>query len=154
MKHKQTWLHAILAIAIVGGFAGLSYLWNDAAGSWYMLLKKPVFQPPDQIFPYVWGALYLLTAGALFMLFRAGAGARAIYPLVLTLALGALWNYAFFGRQNPAAGVAVLALTVAANIYAVWQSYRIKPLYGFLILPLLIWQTYALVLNYTIYMMN
>ena len=146
MKHKKTWLQAVLAIAIVGGLAGLSYLWNDAEGSWYMMLKKPVFQPPDRIFPFVWGAL--------FMLFHAGAGARVLYPLVLTLALGALWNYAFFGRQNPTAGVAVLALTVSANIYAVWQSYRIKPLYGFLILPLLIWQTFALVLNYTIYMIN
>ena len=98
--------------------------------------------------------LYALIAADLFLLFRAGGSARIIYPLILTLFLGALWNYAFFAKENASAGVLILALAVASCIYTVWQAYRKRPLYGWLLLPWLLWQSYALVLNYTIYMIN
>ena len=103
MKHKKTWLQAVLAIAIVGGLAGLSYLWNDAEGTWYMMLKKPVFQPPDRIFPFVWGALYLLTAVALFMLFRAGAGAGTL-SAGFNPGLGGIVELCFFRPAKPGGG--------------------------------------------------
>lgn len=156
MKQKDKSLlgNAVLAIAIVAVAAGLSYLWNDTTSQWYTFLKKPAFQPPDQVFFLVWIVLYLLVAIDLFLLLRIQAGARILYPLVLMLVLGALWNFAFFGKENAAAGVIILAFAVTVNIYTIWQSYRIKPLYGLLLLPLLLWQTYALVLNYVIYMIN
>ncbi len=151
---KRDVMYAVWAIAWVAAAALLSYLWNDTQSQWYLSLAKPVFQPPGFVFAIVWSVLYLLIAADLFLLFRTQSGARIIYPLILTLFLGALWNYAFFAKQNASAGVLILALAVASCIYTVWQAYRKKPLYGWLLLPYLLWQAYALVLNYTIYMIN
>ena len=146
--------YAMISLGIVGLAALISYLWNDAQGEWYASLIKPSFQPPDFLFGIVWGILYVLVAIDLFLLLREGDTAKIIYPLTLTLFLGALWNYAFFEKQNLAAGVAVLALAVASCIYTTWQADRKKPLYGWLLLPWLLWQSFALVLNYTTYMIN
>lgn len=158
MDSKKNWKrvawHAATAVAAVAIAGGLSYLWNDTQSQWYLSLKKPTFYPPDQAFAIVWGILYVLIAIDLFLLLEAGAGPRTYYPLVLTLMLGALWNFAFFGQQNAAAGVIVLAVAIAACMYTILQSYRIKPLYGLLLLPWLLWQAFALVLNYAIYMVN
>lgn len=158
MDSKKNWKraawHAAFAIAAVAIAGGLSYLWNDAQSPWYLSLKKPAFTPPDLVFGIAWSVLYVLIAVDLFLLLEAGAGPRTVYPLVLTLMLGALWNFAFFGRQNAAAGVIVLAIETATCMYTILQSYRSKPLYGLLLLPWLLWQAFALVLNYAIYMVN
>ncbi len=151
---KRNVMYAVWAVAWVAVAALLSYLWNDTQSQWYMSLVKPAFQPPGFVFAIAWSILYALIAADLFLLFRAGGSSRIIYPLILTLFLGALWNYAFFAKENASAGVLILALAVASCIYTVWQAYRKRPLYGWLLLPWLLWQSYALVLNYTIYMIN
>lgn len=151
---KQNIKYVVWAVAWVAAAALLSYLWNDTQSQWYTSLIKPAFQPPGFVFAVVWSILYALIAVDLFLLLRTRASERILYPLILTLFLGALWNYAFFAKQNASAGVLILALAVASCIYTVWQAYRKKPLYGWLLLPWLLWQSYALVLNYTIYMIN
>lgn len=98
---KRNIMYAVWAVAWVAVAALLSYLWNDTQSQWYMSLVKPAFQPPGFVFAIAWSILYALIAADLFLLFRAGGSARIIYPLILTLFLGALWNYAFLPRKMP-----------------------------------------------------
>ena len=78
--------------------------------------------------------------------------AFSIYAIQLLL--NALWTPLFFGYHSP--GLALV------NIVAQWVAialhiavfYRIKPAAGLLLVPYLLWVSFALVLNASIWILN
>lgn len=143
------WLVATLA----AGFIGSQFL----PGAWYEALDKPSWTPPNAVFGPVWTALYLMMAVAAWLVWRkAGfAGASAALTLfVVQLALNALWSYLFFGLHRPDLAlidILLLWLVILATLLLFW---RIQPLAGALLVPYLLWVTYATALNFQIWRLN
>lgn len=126
-------------------------------GDWYEALAKPSWTPPNWLFPVAWTLLYLMIAIAGWLVWRAvgfsGAGLAFLFYFA-QLALNATWSWLFFGihRMDLALlDITVLWLTVAANIVA---FYLIRPGAAILLVPYLLWLTYAAVLNFTVWQMN
>ena len=139
------------AAAAVGAIASV-----DAA-SFYAQLAKPAWAPPASVFGPVWTILYALMGIAAWRVSRTGgfAAHRAVLALfVAQLAVNALWSWLFFAwRLGGWAFVDIVLLwgLVAATLVG---FSRVHWLAGALLLPYLLWLTFAAALNYSIWRVN
>lgn len=144
-------LALVLAVASTALTGGLF-----RPGPWYCTLRKPIWTPPDGIFPVVWPILYLAMTIAAWLVAISGT-AWAIPALALwtwQLVLNALWSPVVFGLRRLGAGLVVilafwiaLAATTAAFFAAsVWA--------GALMVPYLAWVTFATALNTALWWLN
>ncbi len=143
------WLVLCLA---VGGFAA----WFTP-GDWYAGLQKPSWTPPDAVFPPVWTALYLLMAGAAWLVWdvrRWGGAKRTLGLFVLQLLLNGAWSLLFFGLHRIDLALLDLGLLWLALLTTTWLFWRIRPLAAALMLPYLLWVSYAFSLNLPIWLWN
>ena len=126
-------------------------------GTWYESLIKPGWTPPNWLFPVAWTILYVMIAVAGWLVWRdAGmTGARLALSLyLLQLILNAAWSWLFFGlhRMDLAMlDIVALWLAVAATIAA---FFAIKPAAGLILVPYLLWVSYAAALNLYIWQAN
>ncbi len=148
------------------GFVGLCLLVGAADATvmssgvmgWYLSRAHPIGTPPSWVFAPVWTTLYVLIGVAGWLVWRRiGAASMLRRPLRLwgwQLLLDALWAPAFFGLQNPLAGLVVILLLVAF----VWRTLvvflRIDRLAGGLFAPYALWVTYAAYLNLGFWWVN
>jgi tryptophan-rich sensory protein len=158
MTPKSPWLGLLIFLVVCFAAAGIGgAVTTPKIGTWYAVLAKPSWNPPDWIFGPVWSALYLSMAVAAWLVWRQGGLADATTPLALfgvQLVLNVLWSCLFFGLQNPGlAFVEVLALwvAIAATMIVFWQRSMIA---GILFVPYLAWVSFASVLNFTIWQLN
>jgi benzodiazapine receptor len=150
-------LIASIAVCILIGSAG-SFFTIVGPGSWYDQLVKPWFNPPAWIFGPVWTMLFILMGIALYLIWIEGTDNPPVKTALLLFAtqllLNFLWSYFFFGLESPLFGlieITVLWLVLLATIIA---FYRIRPLAAYLLLPYILWVTFAAYLNYTILTLN
>ncbi len=149
----------LIALVVVTAASALgSTATSPAIPTWYAALNKPWFNPPNWAFPLAWTILFLLMAFGLWRILRQVDGGRprniAIVAFMVQILFNVAWSFAFFGAQNPLAGLVVavgLVLSVAAMIVA---FRRIDPLAGNVQLPYLAWVSFATVLNFALWRMN
>ncbi len=157
-KGRQAWmLAASIAVPLVAGLVG-SLFTIPSIPTWYAQLAKPAFTPPSWVFGPVWTVLYVLMGIAFFLVWQKnfkGAGRNAaIGAYALQLALNVLWSIVFFGMHSPLAGLVVIALlwvSIAATI-AVFS--RVSKAAAWLLLPYLLWVSFASLLNYSVWVLN
>lgn len=143
------WLVLCFSAAAIGSFF--------MPGEWYASLKKPSWNPPNWIFGPVWTVLYTVMAIAAWLVWKRGGFAVQTVALSLFLAqlfFNALWSPLFFGLHRPAlafADILLLWLTLLGTIFAFW---KVRPVAGALLLPYLVWVTFASALNFTLWQMN
>lgn len=142
-----------LVAAAVGSAATLPNL-----DPWYASLKKPSFAPPNAVFGPVWTTLYLLMGTAHYLVSQADAApaakraANIFYGVQLTL--NALWSILFFARRSPLAGLIEIAFLWIAIALTVVAFARISFRAALLLVPYLLWTTFAALLNGAIWRMN
>jgi len=139
------------ASAIGGWFTSMS------VGTWYQNIAKPSFTPPSWVFGPVWTTLYALMAIAAWLVWdRVGfaVGAVALTLYAVQLVLNVAWSGLFFGLRSPALGtlcVIILWIAILATLIAFW---RIHPVAGILLVPYILWVSYASVLTYSVWRLN
>lgn len=125
--------------------------------TWYATLLKPEWGPPNWLFAPVWTTLYLLMGVAAYLVWqqRAEPGAgTALWLYGVQLVLNTLWSVIFFGLRNTGiAFVEILVLLVAILATAV-LFWRVRPLAGGLMIPYLLWVSFAAILNFRIWQLN
>jgi benzodiazapine receptor len=155
MSNAKSALGAVAALALTFGAAYIGS--RFPVDAWYAALSKPAWNPPNWLFGPVWTVLYLLMALAAWLIWRKGNLMATALPLglfVLQLALNAAWSWIFFGlHQLGLALVEILILWVAilATIAAFW---RLNPASGWLMIPYLLWVTFASALNFVLWRLN
>ncbi len=138
---------------IIGSFATAS-----SVNSWYLTINRPTFTPPGWLFGPVWTALYLMQGISLYLLTITKGD--AVSKLIATiffyfqLCLNLLWSIFFFGLKNPLLALIEIGLLVITVIFTIIASYRISKTAGWLLVPYLVWISFASFLNYTIYRLN
>ena len=143
-------------IAICFASAGIgSWFTSASVTTWYQTLQRPAYNPPDWVFGPVWSVLYLSMAVAAWRVWRQSR--RAFGPLYLfavQLALNITWSALFFGLRNPGAAFAEILLLWAAILATLITFARQSRLTGGLLVPYLLWVTFAAALNFSIWRMN
>jgi tryptophan-rich sensory protein len=147
-----------LSVGVCFAVAGVGSLFTrPAIKGWYAALQKPSWTPSNWIFGPVWSALYLSMAIAAWLVWRRAGFAGARLPLTLfalQLLLNLAWTGVFFGLRMPGAAFAeivLLWLFILATTAAFWPLSRAA---AWLMVPYLLWVTYAATLNYGIWRLN
>jgi tryptophan-rich sensory protein len=139
----------------VGAIASAATL--PSIPTWYQSLAKPVFNPPNWLFGPVWTVLYALMAVALWRVVNRSAGGErlgAIGVFAIQLALNAAWSIVFFGLQAIGGGLVVIVLLDIAIFATIARFGRIDRLAGWLLVPYVVWVSFAGVLNLALFILN
>ena len=145
------WIVVSFAASAVGAVATIQ------AKSFYSQLIQPNWAPPSGIFGPVWTILYTLMGIAAWLVWRSGgfrSNRQALTLFLLQLAFNALWSWLFFAWYLGAlalADIVVLWILIVATLVSFW---RVRPLAGGLLIPYLLWVSFASVLNYSLWQLN
>lgn len=141
---------------VAGGIGALST--RASLSSWYGQLEKPWFTPPSWVFGPVWITLYILMGVSAFLIWRRGwrqPGVRtALGFFGAQLAVNAMWSWVFFGRRSTFGGFMVILVLWALILITMIQFFRVSRMAGILLMPYILWVSFAGVLNYCIYSLN
>jgi len=155
-KHKQIlgltgWLILCFATSVVGAVASIQ------AKSFYSQLAQPEWAPPPWLFGPVWTVLYALMAIAAWLVWRSG-GFRtnriALSLFLVQLVLNALWSWFFFAWHRGALAFADIVLLWILIVVTLVSFWRVRPLAGTILIPYLLWVSFASVLNYSVWQLN
>ena len=145
------WLVLSFAASAVGAFASIQ------AQSFYGQLVQPAWAPPPTVFGPVWTLLYTLMAIAAWLVWRVGGFRNhrlALSFFLVQLAFNALWSWLFFAWHRGAlafADIVLLWILIVATLLSFW---RVRPLAGALLVPYLLWVSFAAALNYSLWQLN
>ena len=145
------WLAVTFLAAVIGAAA------STRAGSFYAQLVRPGWAPPAKLFGPVWTILYTLMGVSAWLVWRNGGidvARTALTLFLVQLAVNALWSWLFFGWRQGAlafADIALLWVLIVATLIAFW---RVSAVAGALLIPYLLWVSFALVLQYWIWQRN
>lgn len=149
-------LVAFLALPLLIGLIGSMATMPEIPG-WYAGLTKPALNPPSFVFGPVWTLLYLLMGFASYLVLLAfpkkgSVGALLVYKAHLFINL--LWSVVFFGFNNPWGGVAVVLTLLGMIAYLIFAFGKISKLAAYLLVPYLLWVSFATYLNISIALLN
>lgn len=144
---------------IVCQFAGVlgSLFTTPAIPTWYKTLNKPSFSPPNWIFSPVWISLFVLMGIALFLVWRKQGQPYVKTALIFFFAqliLNTLWSIAFFGLKSPLLGLIDIVLLWMAILLTILNFLKVSKVAGWLLLPYLLWVSFATILNYFLWVLN
>ena len=156
MSHLLALAVAVIVPLLVGGIGGIAPA--SSVGTWYQALQRPAWTPPSWVFGPAWTVLYVLMGVASWLVWRAGWGAPGVRAALglygAQLVLNFLWSLVFFGLRRPDwALVDILALWVLILLTLV-RFRRINAIAGLLLVPYLLWVTYATMLNAGVWWLN
>lgn len=155
---KESWVKLVISILVcqLAGIAGAIYT-SGSLTTWYATLAKPSFTPANWIFAPAWITLFLLMGISLWLVWEKEKKRNINTAFVffsIQLVLNAMWSAFFFGMQNPLYAlidIALLWLAILATILSFW---KISKSAAYLLVPYILWVTFAAVLNFYIWRLN
>jgi benzodiazapine receptor len=149
----------IISLIIPFLAAGIGSLFTSrTVSTWYAVLQRPSFSPPNWVFGPVWTILYLLMGFSLYLIWVKGIKTKkakiAITFFGVQLGLNALWSILFFGLQQPFWAFIEIIFLWAAILGMIIIFYRIDKRAAYLQIPYILWVSFAAVLNFFIFYIN
>ncbi|MGC8605351.1 MAG: TspO/MBR family protein [Desulfomonilaceae bacterium] len=130
---------------------------NMSLGQWYDSLIKPTWTPSGTAIGLIWIILYTSMAIAAWVVWLNGGSYKQKSPLTLyglQLFLNLAWPFIFFGLRSPEIAfveIIVLWITVCATLVSFC---KVSMFAGALMVPYLMWVSFAAVLNFMIWRLN
>jgi tryptophan-rich sensory protein len=135
-----------------------SFFTFDSISGWYADLAKPEFSPPNWVFGPVWITLYTMMGISAYLIYKKGFEKKNV-KLALSffggqLILNALWSILFFGFQSPLAALICIIALLTMIILTIVLFWRVSKSAALLLVPYMLWVSFASVLNYFIWAFN
>jgi benzodiazapine receptor len=150
-------LFSSIIICQLAGIIG-SIFTTPAIPTWYANINKPTFRPPNWVFAPVWTTLFLLMGIALFLVLRKGLNKKdikiAISVFAFQLVLNTLWSFLFFSLKSPFAAFVEIIFLWIAILASIILFFRISRPAGALLIPYILWVSFASILNFSIWRLN
>lgn len=159
-KNKSILALKLLVSLVVCQLAGLvgAMFTTSEISTWYRLLQKPFFSPPNYLFAPVWTLPFVAMAVALFLVWiRIGKEKEkrlAMILFALQLFFNMLWSVVFFGLHSPLAGVFIIIILLFLIIATTLKFLRLSQIAAILMLPYILWVSFATLLNIAIWILN
>lgn len=154
--HWKAALVAVLGTELVGSVGSIFSI--RAIPSWYQGLAKAPLNPPNWVFGPVWTVLYAMMGIAAFLIWKHGwknqAVKTAIGVFVFQLILNGLWSIMFFGFHAPLVALIDMAVLWVAIVVTICLFVRQSRLAAGLLVPYLLWVSFAFYLNFSIVRLN
>ncbi len=149
---REDWLRAVGFVALVNVVGASPAFVFGADTDWF---ERPAFFPPEILFPIVWTLLFTLMGLALALVWRKGPTRSdvrlALSAFGLQFVFNLAWTPVFFGLQRPGLGLVVIGLLWVSIVLTILAFDRVDRRAAVLLMPYLLWVSFAAVLNYAIY---
>jgi translocator protein len=125
--------------------------------TWYATLIKPSFNPPNWIFAPVWIFLYLLMGISFYLIWIKSNNPNFSFLMsvfLLQLVLNAFWSIIFFGLKSPLFAFVEIIVLWLTILICIILFFRISKISSYLLIPYLLWVSFAAVLNFAIWKLN
>lgn len=146
-----------LLFCLGAGFIG-SLATNKSVNTWYMTINKPAINPPNWVFGPVWTTLFILMGIALYLVWRKGfahSGVKIAFTIFIgQLVLNILWSVFFFGLHSPLLGFIDIIILWFTILLTIILFLRVSQPAGFLLIPYILWVSFAAILNGWIMFLN
>lgn len=130
----------------------------SAIPTWYVTLNKPSFAPPNWIFGPAWTLLYLLMGVSFYFIWRQGWKKKKIQTagifFLTQLGLNFLWSPVFFGLRSPLLGLINIVAMWILIVITMRKFYPLSKSAFYLLVPYLLWVSFATILNTAIVLLN
>ena len=122
------------------------------------MLERPWFTPPAWIFAPVWMLLYLTMGIAAYLIWKKGLAAPGVAPglllFLIQLSLNGAWSLLFFGMRSPGLALVDILILWIAIVGTLVAFYRRDRMAGLLLVPYLLWVSFATLLNFSFWRLN
>jgi benzodiazapine receptor len=156
MRFNMFRLVSSLVICQLAGFVAALFT-TPAIPGWYASLEKPTFNPPSWIFSPVWIFLHLLMGMTLYIIWENLPKTEAKVAMVfftVQLVLNILWSIIFFGLKSPMLAFIEIIILWIVILLTVIRSARVSKTTIYLLLPYILWVTFAAILNFFLWRLN
>ncbi len=151
MKRYLPPLLWILGFQAVSALIGVVTQGNMA---WYETLEKSSLTPPDIAFPIVWTCLYIMLAIAGYLVWKKREQRDVFILFWVQMLLNWGWSFVFFGAHLVIIGFFWIVLFDLAMLAFIVKAWRANKPAALLVLPTLVWGSFAAYLNYMIWILN
>ena len=148
---------AVVAVELVGASGAL--FTGQGLTEWYETLERPALAPPNWVFGPVWTVLFALIGVGLWLVWRqAVSNPRKVTFAVAVFAVhfvfNLAWSAVFFGLQQIGLALAVILLLWMLIAATMWAFHRVDYRAAVLLVPYLLWVSFAAYLNYQFWILN
>ena len=136
--------------SFIGGFATVTF-----KEPWYSQLVKSNYNPPDWVFAPIWTTLYLMMTLAIWFYWHSkNRDMNTIYVYFIHVVFNTTWSIVFFGLHQILLSLIVLLVLIFLIIVLILRYKRVNLVSYYLMIPYLLWTTYALFLNFNLLILN
>ena len=136
--------------SLIGSLATISF-----KEPWYSLLNKPSFNPPDWIFAPVWTSLYLMMTIAIWIFWHnKNRDMNTVYIYFIHLIFNTTWSIVFFVFHHMLLALIVLIALIGLIIILIVRFKRVNLVSSYLMIPYVLWCSFALILNFNLIILN
>ena len=136
--------------SFIGGFVTITY-----KEPWYSQLIKSNYNPPDWIFAPVWTTLYFMMSVAIWFFWNSKKrDLKTIYIYFIHIVFNTTWSIVFFALHNIPIALLNLSILVFLIIILILRFRRVNLVSYYLMIPYLLWTSYALFLNLNLLLLN
>ena len=153
MKNKYLSLIIILLITFIAPMIG-SYATSTFKEPWYSQIILPSFNPPSWVFAPVWSTLYLLMSLAIWRVWIKFFDTKLLKIYFVHLFFNSTWSVIFFGFHLIGAALLNLVIILIFISILMKEYFSRDKVSFYLMTPYLIWSSYALILNSSIFLLN
>ena len=152
---------------VIGAFFTTPSIAGPSTGlglSWYAGIVKPAINPPAWVFGPVWTTLFVLMGISAWLIWRKlDSGSEAGMTKQIKIALGiflgqlvlnTIWSIIFFGLHNPGGALIEIVFLWLAILATIIAFAKISRPAAWLLVPYILWVSFASYLNYSIWMLN
>ena len=121
---------------------------------WYSQIVQPSFSPPSWVFGPVWTSLYILMSIAVWISWISTRKKKILLIYFIHLFFNGIWSIIFFGFHNILLALIDLSIIIIFIVWLMTIYHKSNKLSFLLMLPYLLWSSYAFLLNGSIYYLN
>lgn len=150
-------------IGIIGGIATAEGVTN-----WFQTIEKPFFNPPSWLFAPVWTLLYFLMGISTALVWHKGTdnGRESLFEMdngnvrtalglcAIQLILNFCWSFLFFKYHLLFTAFIEIITMLTFIILTTIHFYRIHKIGGLLMIPYILWVSFASILNFSLWFLN
>ena len=152
-KNKYLSLFLILLITFIASAIG-GYTIASFKEPWYSEIILPSYNPPSWVFGPVWTTLYVMMSVAIWKIWIKYFDTKILKIYFIHLFFNATWSIIFFGFHQILFAMINLFIILIFIIILIKLYYSKNKLSFILMIPYLLWSTYAFILNFSIFLMN
>jgi len=149
-------LFVSILIPLLAGFLG-SFFTSSSVKTWYLVINKPSWNPPSWVFAPVWTTLFIMMGISLYLVWSRkidNKSRKAFKMFAAQMILNVLWSVFFFGMGNFWLAFGEILVLWAFILATIVSFAKINKTAAWLLVPYILWVSFASYLNLTIALLN